>query len=1089
MEIAHPHRPLSKIAWPLVISLCTSPVALAGTFTWDASGGAPLNDGSGSWNASGGTNWYDGSTFGAWGNSPTDDAVFGVSNGAAGVVSVGNVNVNDVTFNAAGSGSYSLDDGQINLAGSSTPTLTVNAANAAISSTLTGTMGLGKSGTGTLLLTGTNTYSGTTSINSGELVLGSDSAIGSSALQFGGGAVSSTGALGGTRVINSAFTQATNGSFKIGGTGSNNDRFIFTNNFNPAANAQLNAGTSTTLRGTLGSGNRLWINAGILTINGDNSSFTGGLRLGNGGFGFNSTIVIGNNNAIGSSGNIRFDGGMLQHGAGVTTDFSNRVDLTNSSSFSIHTGGNNITYNTAFTPVVTTGEFSKMGQGTLTLNSSIPNTFTARINVYGGALLLDYSNMSSPTNLVANQPLSLRGGTLVLKGHSTIATSQSFTAAALDINSAGSSNSIILDKNNGPGVTLNLHANAFARNTGAELHFDVTGGGTINYARAGAATLTYATVKDGAHTRFARYTGTNIIQAPTTALTTSTNASTTDFITSGNLALNSGSHAIFTLVMDVTSSNGSLDLSTSNLRSGGFLLSGDNNYSITSSGGGVVFGGAAEVNYLTMGTGTLTLSANTAAGHIISKGGPGTLFLNGAKAYTGGTYLSQGTIAADNSGSLGTGSITVGGDSTLRAEGNISLANNISIDGRTLNDSKAVTARYITLNTQANDMTLTGVVSGGGGIIKTGTGLLTLGGVNTYLGGTTISQGTLAVSISENLGDTKFTPMTVNGGTLRINGTSLANIDNRAVNWESFHGGLDVADPNHTFTVANNLGGSGSLTKSGSGKLVLTGTNTHTGSTTVSAGTLLISSGSMNSTSQINLNGGVFNYNSTTGLSRNVIVNGGNFKYNSSAAYTGTLTVNSGTISGNGNLGSTSLNIGNGVILAPGNSPGTTNSGTETWASLGTYQWEINKVNGTKGNDPGWDWANIAGNLNITATTGSKFTIDIVGLNLSNSSGAVNGFDNTQNYSWTIASVTGSILGFDTSLFNLTTGNFTDNNPIGTGTFSISQVGSDIKLNYASVPEPSAWRLLLLGAATIPLRRRFRRCPAPDSLTREYRCK
>lgn len=1078
MKINHPLPFLTHLRpslQTLCLLLCTASLTQAATLTWDASGGPPLNDGSGNWNATGGANWFDGSTYGPWGNS-TDTAVFGVGSGAAGTVTVGNVNASGITFNAAGSGAYTLSSGTISLVGSPAPTFTVNAASATISSALTGSIGLGKGGTGSLLLSGNNSYSGTTTISNGELILGHENALGSSALQFGGGTLSSTGALGGTRIVTGATTHLNNASFKVGGSGSNNDRFVFSNSFSPGSNAQLNAGTSTTIAGTVGGSNQLWLSAGILTLNGNNSAFSGGVRLGNSGFGVNSTVILGNSNAIGSAGNIRFDGGLLQYGAGVTVDYSNRIDLVNSSSFAVHTGGNNVTFNTAITPSVTTGQFTKTGQGTLTLNANSQSTFAGGVNVYGGSLVLDYSNLptGSATNLVANQTLSLRGGKLILKGN-TGATSQSFSTGSLDINGAATSNYITLDANGGAGVTLTLNANAFARNTGSHLHFDLTGGGTINYARTGPGTLTYATVKDGADTRFARYTGTNIIQAPTTALTTSANSSTTDFITSGNLAMNSGSHAINSLVMDTTSGAGTLDLSTTDFRSNAFLVSGNNNYSITSSGGGLVFGGSTEVNYLTMGTGTLTLSANTRTAHAISKGGPGTLFLNGAKSYTGGTNLGEGTIAVDNSGSFGTGNIVVGGDSSIRAEANISVANNISIDGRTLNDSKAVNARVLTVNTQANDTTLSGVISGGGGIVKTGTGVLTLSGANTYLGGTTISQGTVAVSANSNLGDSKFTPVNVTGGTLRITGTSLANLDSRPVNWDSFNGGLDIADANHTFTVANNISGSGSLTKSGAGKLVLTGTNTHTGSTTVSAGTLLISSGSMNSTSQINLNGGVMNYSSSIGLSRNVAVNGGNFKYNSSSAYTGTLTLNSGTVSGGGNLGATPLTIGSGVTLAPGNSPGTTSSGTQTWASLGTYQWEINKAAGVKGNDPGWDWANITGNLNITATSGGKFTIDIVGLNLSNTSGVVNGFDNTQNYLWTIASVSGAISGFDTSLFNLSTGNFTNNNSTGTGTFSIEQAGSDINLKFTAIPEPSAWRLVLFGAMTIPFVRRFRR--------------
>ena len=111
--------------------------AVAGTYTWDNDGAAPLNDGGGNWTASGGQNWFDGtSAYGAWGNTVNDVAVFGVNNGVACSIAVGTVNANGITFNAAGSGSYTLSGGAITLGGT-VPTLTANTS-ATVSSVLTG---------------------------------------------------------------------------------------------------------------------------------------------------------------------------------------------------------------------------------------------------------------------------------------------------------------------------------------------------------------------------------------------------------------------------------------------------------------------------------------------------------------------------------------------------------------------------------------------------------------------------------------------------------------------------------------------------------------------------------------------------------------------------------------------------------------------------------------------------------------------------------------------------------------------------------------------------------------------------------------
>jgi len=84
--------------------------SLGADYTWDASGAAPLNDGSGTWASSGGSNWETGGVYGAWGNTTADKALFGVGNGAAGTVNVsGTITLNGLTFNTPGSGNYMID--------------------------------------------------------------------------------------------------------------------------------------------------------------------------------------------------------------------------------------------------------------------------------------------------------------------------------------------------------------------------------------------------------------------------------------------------------------------------------------------------------------------------------------------------------------------------------------------------------------------------------------------------------------------------------------------------------------------------------------------------------------------------------------------------------------------------------------------------------------------------------------------------------------------------------------------------------------------------------------------------------------------
>ncbi|EAB5596858.1 hypothetical protein DUV83_24780, partial [Salmonella enterica subsp. enterica] len=102
----------------------------------------------------------------------------------------------------------------------------------------------------------------------------------------------------------------------------------------------------------------------------------------------------------------------------------------------------------------------------------------------------------------------------------------------------------------------------------------------------------------------------------------------------------------------------------------------------------------------------------------------------------------------------------------------------------------------------------TNAISGSGQVVKSGDKTLTLSGANSYTGGTTISGGTLVASNVEALGTGDIT----DNATLELNA-----------------GG----------DFANNIGGTGSVVKSGDKTLTLSGSNTYTGGTTISGGTLV----------------------------------------------------------------------------------------------------------------------------------------------------------------------------------------------------------------------------------------------------------
>ncbi len=81
------------------------------------------------------------------------------------------------------------------------------------------------------------------------------------------------------------------------------------------------------------------------------------------------------------------------------------------------------------------------------------------------------------------------------------------------------------------------------------------------------------------------------------------------------------------------------------------------------------------------------------------------------------------------------------------------------------------------------------------------------------------------------------------------------------------------------------------------------------------------------------------------------------------------------------------MTIGLGGVLSPGNSPGTASTGAQTWNDGGSYLWEINAsddAGGSIGTDPGWDWLDITGALDLSALTAGGFTIDIDSLTSGN---------------------------------------------------------------------------------------------------------
>jgi autotransporter-associated beta strand protein len=287
------------------------------------------------------------------------------------------------------------------------------------------------------------------------------------------------------------------------------------------------------------------------------------------------------------------------------------------------------------------------------------------------------------------------------------------------------------------------------------------------------------------------------------------------------------------------------------------------------------------------GTGTFSSTISGPGGLTISGG---TVHLLGSNTFTGGmTVASGGTLRAGADAAMGavSGALTFTGG-TLQATSAFTIARSVTMG-----------TGGGTFDTNGNDILVNTAITGSGGLTKAGGGILTVSGANSYAGGTTINAGTLRLAVGAALPTTGA--LTVNGGTLDFNGNnvtigSLAGVGGTIALGAST---LTVAEGGST-AFAGTITGTGGLTKSGSGLLNLTGTNTYTGPTSIIGGRLAV-------------NGSI----------------------------TSDVTVGSGgNLGGAGTIFGTVVNNG---ILAPGNSIGTvTVNGSYTQAAGSTYQVETN---------------------------------------------------------------------------------------------------------------------------------------------------
>lgn len=328
---------------------------------------------------------------------------------------------------------------------------------------------------------------------------------------------------------------------------------------------------------------------------------------------------------------------------------------------------------------------------------------------------------------------------------------------------------------------------------------------------------------------------------------------------------------------------------------------------------------------------TLTVSGAIGGGQAFAKSGAGTLALNAANTFSGVT-LSGGIVALGNSAALGAGTITFAGGTLGTNGSNRVVANNLVF-------TSATTSNLV--SSAAGDILYTGTATGSGTAVLnsttsrsvwlqgdwsgfTGTLDLTVhgNGTNYRLGGvagqTTSGGGTVAANLAQakvvlsGTGtDRQLVWNGTTGATVQIGelsgtgGRIAAPSAAEAANWQ-------VGALNTNSSYAGVLAGTGTaLTKVGTGRLTLTGSNSHTGGTTVNAGELAIGAeaglgatpGSYSAT-HLTLNGGslVMTAGLTLGSNRGITLGASGGTLNSSTASVDARIDVNGKITGTGAL-------------------------------------------------------------------------------------------------------------------------------------------------------------------------------------------
>jgi len=686
---------------------------------------------------------------------------------------------------------------------------------------------------------------------------------------------------------------------------------------------------------------------------------------------------------------------------------------------------NSVSLNESLTFDMDAASGMSLTSGTITLGAATTQTFTngtgdtatfsgviagsgAFTKAGAGALSLSATNTYSGATTVS-------AGTLTVSGGDAISSNSSVTVAA-GATLALSSNETIGNLSGAGAVTLGSNTLTSIITADTTFSGGISGTGGLSVSQSGAAT--FALTLSGSNTYTGNTTAWNFgwlklngdasvsssssLRANGNSIITLQSDQTVGSLFSnnagasiqlGSFTLSAGGDNTSTTVSGVVSGTGNLVKQGS----GTLTLAGTNTYSGTTT---VSAGTLSVTSDSNLGSNTVTLAAGstlqitgattidnaialsgdatvsnsadaTLSGIIsgangLSKSGASALTLSGSNTYSGTTTVSAGTLSVASDANLGSGTVNLATGTTLAVTGATNIDNGIVLNGNATVSNSA-------------DATLSGVISGANNFTKSGASTLTLSGSNSYSGTTTVSAGTLSVASDANLGGGAVS--LASGSTLAITGATT--VDNAI----ALTGNATVSNSANA-SLSGVISGGFNLAKSGASTLTLSGSNTYSGTTTVSAGSLSIAGDSNLGSDAVSLAAGTtLAVTGSSTIDNNLVlagaatvqaasvvtwsgvISGGNtlaktgagtLTLSASNTATGTTTVSAGTLSvtgstasattvasgatlgGTGTLGGT-VTVQNGGALAPGVSPGTlTVNGDLTMAAGSTLAVEIN---------------------------------------------------------------------------------------------------------------------------------------------------